>query len=502
MTSTNTMTVRLAVSRIKLFNEKATANGRQELHNVINILCSLGDIKLIYSCINELIVRKFIKPLTPLHKIQLIRSLHEWDTNKHMKRKEEVKNLRVHGCSEKIYHIQHANEFCQSMFNVIDLSRTENGTPIKMSCAVAVTSLLHIDTANQQFEMRIELDIRLPLHTYPHLFLTGGDPLSPTNWQPALACVNMVECKSWLMRATVLRLGAKDEKRYLRFFYIIDGIFSETLELNWFPFDDQQMSATLLLQRTDARLFPASNMHTLDVTNFTEDNVWKLIHHTPTAVPNGFVWVSSKAETPVCPRQSTSASAIIPIDNRITNVQTQQLTISILLQRKSMYYIWNIYLPMSLLTLMTISNIMIPICAVADRLSVDLTLILTAVAYKFIAAQDLPNVAYLTFLDMHVLVCLVCMFVSVAVTIIIAGLSHTCDVPWSNNVMHMLYLMNDTSHNDDSDLLQYSVIMSCMNIILFILFNIVCIFGGTFFSNYKRTKMIARLNKAVKPEII
>jgi hypothetical protein len=40
-----------------------------------------------------------------------------------------------------------------------------------------------------------------------------------------------------------------------------------------------------------------------------------------------------------------------------------------------------------------------------DRLSVTLTLLLTAVAYKFIVASSLPQVSYLTKLDIHVLLC-------------------------------------------------------------------------------------------------
>ncbi len=41
----------------------------------------------------------------------------------------------------------------------------------------------------------------------------------------------------------------------------------------------------------------------------------------------------------------------------------------------------------------------------ADRLGITLTLILTAVAYKFIVASSLPQVSYLTKLDIHVLLC-------------------------------------------------------------------------------------------------
>ena len=46
----------------------------------------------------------------------------------------------------------------------------------------------------------------------------------------------------------------------------------------------------------------------------------------------------------------------------------------------------------------------------ADRLSVTLTLMLTAVAYKFIVASALPQVSYLTSLDTYVLVCFLFLF--------------------------------------------------------------------------------------------
>jgi len=41
----------------------------------------------------------------------------------------------------------------------------------------------------------------------------------------------------------------------------------------------------------------------------------------------------------------------------------------------------------------------------ADRLAVTLTLMLTAVAYKFIVASSLPQVSYLTLIDTYVLAC-------------------------------------------------------------------------------------------------
>ena len=48
---------------------------------------------------------------------------------------------------------------------------------------------------------------------------------------------------------------------------------------------------------------------------------------------------------------------------------------------------------------------MVPRTDVADRLSVSLTLVLTAAAYKFVVASMLPQISYFTMLDHYVLMC-------------------------------------------------------------------------------------------------
>lgn len=72
-------------------------------------------------------------------------------------------------------------------------------------------------------------------------------------------------------------------------------------------------------------------------------------------------------------------------------------------RRKSEYFEWNITLPMMIITGLALGSFSVDRLSPGDRLAVSLTMVLTAVAFKLQIAADLPNLAYLTFLDAFVL---------------------------------------------------------------------------------------------------
>jgi hypothetical protein len=78
-------------------------------------------------------------------------------------------------------------------------------------------------------------------------------------------------------------------------------------------------------------------------------------------------------------------------------------TYTVSLWRKTGYYTSNVILPICVLTLLAPLSCTVnddgTSMGTADRLSVTLTLLLTAVAYKFVVASAIPTVSYLTFLD-------------------------------------------------------------------------------------------------------
>lgn len=86
-----------------------------------------------------------------------------------------------------------------------------------------------------------------------------------------------------------------------------------------------------------------------------------------------------------------------------------RFTFSVVLQRQPMYYLTNIALPMMVLTYLGFLSFAVSFDGsrldTSDRLSITLTLLLTAVAYKFVVASAIPQVSYLTLLDKYISLC-------------------------------------------------------------------------------------------------
>jgi len=76
------------------------------------------------------------------------------------------------------------------------------------------------------------------------------------------------------------------------------------------------------------------------------------------------------------------------------------------LERRVPYYFWNVVFVLFLLVLVSFSVVGISITDTGTRLSVSVTFVLAAVAYKYVIAYMLPAVSYLTLLDRYVVVAL------------------------------------------------------------------------------------------------
>jgi hypothetical protein len=88
------------------------------------------------------------------------------------------------------------------------------------------------------------------------------------------------------------------------------------------------------------------------------------------------------------------------------------LHIDLTFKRNASYYNWNVSSIMFLISSFALTGWAIEVDSPSDRLGVDFTLLLTAVAFKLVIASMLPPVAYLTVLDKYVMLCL--FFISVA----------------------------------------------------------------------------------------
>jgi len=76
----------------------------------------------------------------------------------------------------------------------------------------------------------------------------------------------------------------------------------------------------------------------------------------------------------------------------------------VIVTRNYGHYIWNIFIPIFLITIMSVTSFAVPVDLVAERCGLILTLVLTSVAFKFVVGQDLPKISYNTFLDWYILI--------------------------------------------------------------------------------------------------
>ncbi|XP_020630630.1 acetylcholine receptor subunit alpha-type acr-7-like [Orbicella faveolata] len=67
-------------------------------------------------------------------------------------------------------------------------------------------------------------------------------------------------------------------------------------------------------------------------------------------------------------------------------------------KRKNGYYLWNMAMVIFLIYILSFCSFSVEISSPSDRLGVTLTLLLTAVAFKFVVSQSLPTISYLTLL--------------------------------------------------------------------------------------------------------
>ncbi|EQC26723.1 hypothetical protein SDRG_15452 [Saprolegnia diclina VS20] len=261
--------------------------------------------------------------------------------------------------------------------------------PLLLHCRTTIFNVYRIDTVGQTFDADVYFELRLRAIATPAVDEAWVTEVASAIGlsEKTIDCLNVVSqdgsremwC-SYSIRSMIP--GHADYCFKLR----LRGSFSEQLELQSFPFDTQQLHViwTVNLPGTYVRLRANEHFPSLFLrNNFQLGNVFDVV----------------------------SAEHVIALVDQSDAVESSSghiydhCSTSIVLQRKPGYYITNILLPMGLLTYLGFLSFAIESpntrLATPDRLSISLTLLLTAVAYKFVVAGAIPQIPYMTTLDMH-----------------------------------------------------------------------------------------------------
>lgn len=267
-----------------------------------------------------------------------------------------------------------------------------------MVIRTSIISVGDIDTVGQRFKCDFYMSA-----TWSEPQLQGRSPEDirwSDEWHPRIVFFNALEIEKLEMNHKLFYEEGNKIPFALQS-YRIKGSFRENLELWNFPLDYQQLTITLMSDWTDKLVEFEKDPRkpdTLRPETFTADQEWHLCRNVVTE------------STSTVSSEGSSAN-----DYPLYHIKCH-------VKRKSGYYLWNITMIIFLISLLSFCSFSVEISSPSDRLSVTLTLLLTAVAFKFVVSQSLPTISYLTFLDKYVLCGLLflgCMAIENAVAAII-----------------------------------------------------------------------------------
>jgi Neurotransmitter-gated ion-channel ligand binding domain len=267
----------------------------------------------------------------------------------------------------------------------VDLRQHPTGgkTPVDVSIGLYVTNLVAIDETRENFEVGGYLtgkwqDPRLILTTDPtNGDQTTGDRSSDRGnqgkttrsfrvedlWTPPIEAANSVSHKT---NSYSLEADANGTVTYVERF---DAVLSNDYELRKFPFDTQVLQfefQPFLSSVSDIR-FAAQALPSTGISpeQHTELAAWRIKDLRYTA-------------------EKVTSDRFVPA--------AREALFQIVIERRSGFYLWKIFLPLLLLTWIDVKEF-------DWILKVPMTMLLSMVAFEFAIARDLPRIGYVTFLD-------------------------------------------------------------------------------------------------------
>lgn len=119
----------------------------------------------------------------------------------------------------------------------------------------------------------------------------------------------------------------------------------------------------------------------------------------------------------------TLHDAEIDIDDK-----SNACSVNVMVSRKPEFFIYNVVLVMFTIVIITISVYGIPVDDYGSKLSITVTALLTAVAFKLVANGFCPPVSYLTLLDKYILLSFLTLLVIVAENFIVSQMEYDAAV--------------------------------------------------------------------------
>jgi hypothetical protein len=273
---------------------------------------------------------------------------------------------------------------------------TQGKSPVEVAVGLYITNLVAIDETRETFEVGGYLTAKW---LDPRLALPpdAADQQAASRtfrqdelWTPAIESANSITHK------TAQSVLTADRNGLVTYTERFDSTISSSFDLRKFPFDTQKLrfqfhpfiSAAPEI-RFAPRPLPSTGIHPEPHTELAAWHIESIQYATEKIVEDRELPPTSGAE------------------------------FQIVAKRRSGFYVWKIFLPLVMMTMIPMVAFWIDVLQFDWLLKIPMTMLLSMVAFEFAIARDLPRVGYLTFLDAVFLAsftfCFLCIFEIAAV---------------------------------------------------------------------------------------
>jgi hypothetical protein len=225
------------------------------------------------------------------------------------------------------------------------------------------------------------------------------------NWTPNLYIKNLVSHQTqetWYdFKETHVGVKVSEKRRF-------KGDFSQTFNLRNFPFDQQELF--------------------INISSYHNSNEIKLIHNKEKL---SLIELSSFTQTHEWNLNSSLRTRETVKQNDFSSETHSCIDFTICVTRKPVYYIWNSFLLIFIITTICLCCFSIRCDIAANRLIVGITVFLTLITFKWSLSKNQPSISYLTCLDKYTLSNIFIVFINCIYYSIMGSItSVNCPLPY------------------------------------------------------------------------
>jgi len=227
---------------------------------------------------------------------------------------------------------------------------------------------------------------------FPDFVVKMIDPDDVPISKPKIEFGNCLDSAVYEDGSEIFFMSPNDEPGWIRWEKRYTGIFSQELKLEHFPWDNQALRIRIRMPNKSDR--------------------YRYFKAEPESKRKMKQWVTL-AEWDIYQSK---------VDLSMTKDGKGEYTIIIPTLRKSGYYVRDVMMVTTGICLLSFSAFAMPVTDLADRMSVLLTVLLTAIAFKLVISDSLPKISYWTELDVYMNFNFFLLFVISVENTLIAGL--------------------------------------------------------------------------------